>query len=78
MNFESEIFRKVNKIGEKRNSKKKTQRFGREGFNLCGKWKLYRRERHEITKKKGKVYLIEKNEKRSEQWGEEIRVPTSE
>ena len=29
-------------------------------------------------KEKRKVYLIAKNEKGSEQWGEEIRVPTSE
>ena len=34
--------------------------------------------KHEITKRKREVYLIKKNEKRSEQWGEEIRVPTSE
>ena len=56
---------------------KKRQKFGPEGLTLW-EWKLQFRERHELTKKKRKLYLKQINEKRGEKWGEDIRAPTIE
>ena len=63
----NEIFRKVNEKGEKK--KKNSKGLAKKALPFW-EWKLELRERHEVSKRKRKVYLIEKNEKSNEQWGE--------
>ena len=72
----NEIFCKVNGKGEKKNTKKIAMVWPRKLYPVGMEAITSRKTRN--YKEKTKVYLIKKNEKRSEQWGEEIRVPTSE
>ena len=72
----NKILCKVNGKGEKKHQKNSNGLA--EKALPCGNGSYNFEKDTNYTKRKRKVDLIAKNEKRSKQWGEEIRLPTSE